>query len=295
MKRTLQFLFILISFFSLSQNYKPLLQEGNKWYEHKEDYNWDLPSPQYYTYIFINGEETKNGILYKKLFSNMYCYSSDRYFPCTLTGNADQFYKLLRENISEKKVYYYDEVSNSDILLYDFSLNKGDIHPNNFPFSDVNSFITDFTIDNINHGVVFDRNIKAFRIDDSHIYEGIGSNTGLLHKPGRTIFEGGNWLTCFEEANSGKSCNSIFTLGISEKNKESGFRVVYSRETKNLIIIGSSQKNYTIKFFDSSGKMIEHLLVKGNQNFKLKNSVKDQVVYYIILDGNNFENGKIIF
>ena len=41
--------------------------------------------------------------------------------------------------------------------------------------------------------------------------------------------------------------------------------------------------------------MIEHLLVKGNQNFKLKNSVKDQVVYYIILDGNNFENGKIIF
>lgn len=294
MKKHLQFLALLVSVLWYAQTYKPLLQQGNKWYEKHEDYNFGSPSPNSYTYFYINGEETKNGIVYKKMLSNMYCYTPDRNQPCSPTGNADQFYKLMRENVAERKVYYYDEASNSDVLLYDFTLNTGAVHPNNFPYMNEPGSTNDLTIDDVVQGVVFGRNVRSFDMNSTHIYEGIGSNRGLLHKPGMPIFEGGNWLICFEDAASGKSCESDFHLGTAESSIKQDLKLFYSRENREIAINGNSAQRYIITFFDVSGKTVEQVLVTGRQKFSLKNVVKGQLLFYTISDGQNLVKGKII-
>ncbi|MDR2206029.1 MAG: hypothetical protein LBE36_07725 [Flavobacteriaceae bacterium] len=298
MKKSLSFMVLLLFVAQFhAQQYIPLLQEGNQWYEYHEDYTPDGYGPVYEMVVFINGTEEKNGILYKKLFSNIYCTAGDRTFPCNPVTNPDVFYKLVRENIDEKKVYYYDEETNSDVLLYDFSLDAGDHHPENFPFYDNNSPYYDLIISNVVQGHVFDRDVKTFTMYDNNkvnIYEGIGSNTGLLHRPGLPIFEGGNWLICFENVESGKSCNSEFhLLATSESQFNKDLILYYSKSNHTLGVKGDSSHYYTIRFFDAGGRFLETIKAKGNQNFTLESGANG-ILFYTISDEKTVGKGKII-
>ncbi len=304
----------ILSFFVLffaanlfSQQYVPLLQEGNKWYEINIDYFFDGASPLSKTYIVINGEETKNGIVYKRLFKNLYCYTPDKFFPCSPTGNSDEFYKLIRENDAERKVYFYDAVSNSDQLLYDFTLNIGDIIPWIFPFYAQNSAYNpngDLIVVNIvQNGKAFDKSIsKTFLADNNSynnyefstkIYEGIGSNVGLLYAPGRRMFEGGHFLECFENTASGKSCNSAF-LSSKETSNSKNYTLIYSKSTNSFKIIGKSAEKFEIQFYDFSGKLLEAKTIKSNEVFQLMTNFKSGLYLYKMISKNGLFTGKIM-
>lgn len=303
MKKYLSLIILLFLFKSYSQEYVPLLQEGNKWYEKKIEYNFDMPSPLSKTYIVINGEETKNGIVYKKLFSNLYCYTSDSLFPCNPTGNTDVFYKLLREDSNERKVYFYDDATNSEVLLYDFSLNVGNQIPYNFPNHATNSENSPDFVWTINHiiygGKVFNKIIsKTFNKDNyypngNNIYEGIGSNLGLLFPPGRPIFEGGNFLECFESVASGKSCDSNF-LSSKEILNFKTFDLIYLKNFNSFMVVGKSSENFLLQLFDFSGKLVQEKQIKSNENFQLSNAVKNTIYIYKLNSVNGNFTGKII-
>ena len=291
MKAKLLVLAIFYTAMYFSQNYRPLLQDGNKWYERNEEYNFDLPSPNYYYYRFINGEEVKNGITYKKIYSNLYCYTRDRYLPCTPQTNPDVFYNLLREDIAQKKVYYFDEDTNSEILLYDFSINVGDNYPNNFPFTGANS-VPKLSIESIGYGDVFDRNVRIFRIEDYvGIYEGIGSSSGLLFKPGRPIFEGGNFLECFEDAFSPKSCNWV--MATKETGISNALKIIYLADRGVFKIHGNSSKTYNVSFYDASGRLLDSVRIESNKEFQIKNLTKG-ILYYSIQSDQEVWRDKIM-
>ena len=307
MKKYLSVIILLFIAKTYSQQYVPLLQEGNKWYELNIEFNFDMPSPLSKTYIVINGEETKNGIVYKKLFSNLYCYTSDKFFPCSATGNTDIFYKLLREDINERKVYFYDEITNSDFLLYDFSLNVGDIIPSNFPFYAQNS--NGNPPNNLNvmkivkNGQAFNRSIsKTFFTDDisdgnsnlyPNIFEGIGSNIGLLYRPGQKMFEGGHFLECFENIASGKSCDSNF-LSSKDIFNPKEFALIYFKDRNSYKIIGKSSEKFQLQIYDFSGKLLETKSVTSNEEFNMNNSSKSATFMYKLTSSTGVFTGKII-
>ncbi len=293
-----KYLLLFASFFIKelsSQEYVPLLKEGNKWYQTNINYNFGGPSSITGYYHFINGEETKNGFTYKKLYFNTYCYSSLYPSPCFPVESSDVFFKLIRENVDEKKIYYYDEQSNSDVLMYDFSLNIGDEIPNNLYLTN-NNYHDGNQVKSIVNGKVFNRNVKSFSIDDYgsyNIYEGIGSNTGLFYKPGGRMFEGGNWLTCFEDISSGKSCDSEF-LNTKEVAKKKAFTLAYSKESDSFKIFGKNGE-CNVKFYDASGKLLNDLKLNIGEYFSLKSMTsQNKVLYYELTSSGITERGSLL-
>lgn len=84
--------------------------------------------------------------------------------------------KYLYENYEEKKVYSYDQYSNEDILLYDFSLQPGKTLPGNpqFILREIS------TIDN--SGYTRKKYVFANSLSDTIVWiEGIGNYTDLLN------------------------------------------------------------------------------------------------------------------
>ena len=307
MGKILSFFILFFAANLFSQQYVPLLQEGNKWYEIDIEYNFDLSSPLSKTYVIINGEETINGIVYKKLYKNLYCYTPDKFFPCDPTGNSDEFYKLVREDLGERKVYFYDDISNADILLYNFSLNVGDLIPWNFPFYAQNSNANpngDLAVVNIvQNGKAFDKSIsKTFLADNNSynnyqfstkIYEGIGSNIGLLYRPGQAMFEGGHFLQCFENTASGKSCDYAF-LSSKESVQNLPFHLIRDKNKGSFKLVGKSNKNFELKFYDFSGKLLESKKVNSNEEFYLNNVFQSGTYIYNLTSATEYLNGKIV-
>lgn len=105
------FLFFILSFFLThqvkSQDYKPLLDNINEW--HFTTCYFGCLTDVYYT----NGDTIVDGNSHKIL--DGYHYISRTF--------------LLREDLVEKKVYMtlVNETGNDEYLLYDFSLNEGDV------------------------------------------------------------------------------------------------------------------------------------------------------------------------
>jgi hypothetical protein len=306
MKKYLRFftLFFIAKF--SAQDYVPLLQEGNKWYEYEQTYVGSYQVGER-SYIFINGEETKNGIVYKKIFYNLYCTAFFTSDYCLPTGNADVFYKLMREDINERKVYYYDEDEDKDVLLYNFSLNVGDLIPLNFPFrgrfpaDDYGAVPTVLNI--FENGKAYGKTIsKTFVILEdaanfapgAKIYEGIGSNIGLLYKPGYYLtFEGGHLLECFENTASGKSCDANF-LGLKENTESKSFSLVYKKDKNNFQIVGKSSEKFQIIFYDYSGRLLESKYVTSNEDFYLNNITRKKMLLYKMLSSRITKTGKLI-
>lgn len=307
MKKFLSFFILLFLAKFYSQEYVPLLKEGNKWYELNIDYKFDGPSPLSRTYIIINGEETKNGIVYKKLFSNLYCYTPDKFFPCSATGNGDEFYKLIRENAAERKVYYFNEATNSDVLLYDFSLKVGDLIPSDFPFYAQNSLGSPDSslsvVKIIQNANVFDKvTPQTFFADDipynnyefsTKLYEGIGSNLGLLYRPGTKMFEGGHVLECFENTASGKSCNAVF-LAAKEISIPKKFNLTYFKNNNSFKINGKSSEKFQLQLYDFSGKLLHTKNVISNVDFFIDHIGQKTTYIYKLTSSNSIITGKII-
>ena len=89
-----------------AQAYRPMVVEGNRWGEY-----FFFESSSAYVYE-IKGDSTINGIAYKKVLTN---------------GNSlNQCSVILREDTTERKVYYYN-AGGQEKLLYDFSLLPGEI------------------------------------------------------------------------------------------------------------------------------------------------------------------------
>lgn len=295
MKKNL-FILLLFAFINcFSQAYTPLLKEGNKWWVYYREGWCDICNAQFKAYyIFINGETTISGVTYKKMYSNLYHINPYGPFGNGIpnTNNPDVFECLMREDIVARKVYFLDTSTNTEKLMYDFSGQIGDAVNSEWKWGSNNWPVT---INNILYGSVFGRNnIKTFQTDSGLIYEGIGSQSGLFTRPDGQPFElGAYWLDCFED-NLGKSCISQFVLGTSEDSLEKNLTLYYSKENSDFKILGNPSQDYKISFYESTGRLVEEVNAKGKQNFYLKNTVKNRILFYTISSQGNSWKGKVM-
>ncbi len=296
MKKNL-FILLLFAFFNVfSQAYTPLLKEGNKWWGSYSEGYCPSCNPQYKAYyVFINGETTVNGQVYKKIYSNF--YFNDTMTPTGAAGqytnNPDVFECLMREDLVAKKVYFINANTNTEKILYDFSAQIGDVVEANWPIYQETGTMT---VDKIVYGSVFGKsNVKTFDLAYGNIYEGIGSQSGLFVRPSGRRFELGYfWLGCFEDT-SGKSCVSEFVpLATSESSIEKNLTLYYSKENQDFKILGNPSQDYKISFYESTGRLVEEVNAKGKQNYSLRNAVKNKILFYTITSQGNVWKGKIL-
>ncbi len=188
-----QFLFLIILFFSShlidAQTYVPFPTDSARW--KVTYYSGALGCPNIvseYQYT-IDGDTLISSTTYQKIFRTGYTNNSFCYFgPFGYSG-------CIRED-GNKHIYLRLPSSNSDTLLYDFSLNVGDTVQSFLNYCTVP--ITVISIDSI---LIQSSYRKRFNLDGGcqansvSLIEGIGSTHGLLDAT--SSFESAGHLDCF--------------------------------------------------------------------------------------------------
>ena len=246
---------------------------------------------------FIDGDTLIDGHYYR--FSNGYPFIGTPgpdgtlcppYYVDTIPYKS----AFLREDTIAKKVFIYDEFSNShDQLLYDFSLLPGDTLDSEFH---MNTFVLDTIIDTI----LLNGDIrKMFCFDPQcNIYyiESIGGWQGLTFPIGIGLGFGGD-LLCVNENNEdlwGYNCGYYF---VGLENNTNHALSVYPNPTSGIIEIKVEtglMPAATFLLYNSLGQIILSAeLITNSSKLNLSN-LKPGGYYYSIVSSNYCKKGKLI-
>ena len=172
--RILYFLLIFTSLNSFSQNYKPMLVDGNEWYLNEIGHYGGS-----YGVIKIVSDTSINSNIYKKLIS--YYNLKD-----SVTPLSEEI--MVREDTSERKIYQLINDS-TEALLYDFSLNVGELITFNntaYKVDSITTFINDsicYDLDTTEFSKIHHLSPNGVNSQNENIIwiEGIGSLTNTFH------------------------------------------------------------------------------------------------------------------
>lgn len=188
MKPVLYFLFISMIFnlciaeTADAQSYNPTATEGAHWIVIHEIDGWEIIAMWEY---YCTGDSTINGVEYKKVLRRELEPTLDP--PPYTPISSYILYGFLRDDIINKKVYgllyqeywYSDCDSQTEFLLFDFSLQVGDT----LAQCSMPSFYQD-TIGTIVNGTAYGIDTRIFTTYNQgfNFYEGIGSDFGLFEE-----------------------------------------------------------------------------------------------------------------
>lgn len=269
------FLFFSISVFS--QSYKPLLDNINEW--HVTTCYFGCLTDKYYT----NGDTIVDGKNYKIL--DGYHYISRTF--------------LIREDVPNKKVYLniVGQGFPDDFLLYDFSLNVGDIFNMQNPISPFPQDGGPFVLDSIIKRPLVDGNEydhfyfsptpgNTTSTENAVWVEGVGSLSIINAPGGNPNINATGALSCFfkntevfyANLDSIDDCIPVI-LNIKKNNLE---KVIASKKiNSNNCILSNTEDVKNVTIFNLNGKVIDKII--NNR----KNSIS--------IDLSNYQNGLYIF
>jgi hypothetical protein len=261
MKKLILIVSFLVSTFSFSQEYLPMLEADNAWGAK----TFDLYEPTIY-YQFNLGEEVNtNNETYKRIY---------------LDGNPLEC--LIRE---ENGVVYHIDSNNIEKVLLDFTLEVGDTFDRN-PISCFIGAYTETTVLSISYEIIAGENRKVLEMegffDSEYWIEGIGSTNGGLYS-GIEGIEGGSYLTCFyhnDETfffNNQTECNIILS---SNDFKENEIKL-FPNPIRNISILKltSNAEINSIKIYTISGRLIKEEKINTN-DYILNNMEFGSGVYF---------------
>ena len=276
MKSVLSLFLFLSSLIVFSQPYKPMLDNYNEW--HFTTCHFGCLTDIYYT----NGDTLVDGKNYKVL--DGFHYISRNF--------------LLRENVSEKKVYLniVDIPGAVERLLYDFSLEVDDTFeifnpispfPEEGGFYQVDSIILRPLVDgnDYRHFYLSPTPTNTVSTTKAVWVEGVGS-LSLVNAPGgKPDINDVGHLSCFFKNTEAFYANldSIddcipLVLEIKKHNLE---EVIASKQTNsNICKLSNTQEVKSVTVFDLSGKILEMKTNNGNNS--------------IIIDFSHYQNGLYI-
>jgi hypothetical protein len=252
-----------------------------------------------YAKYYYDGDTVIDGIYYKKIVTEVLPLTNGSccYVP---TGLGVGF---LRQDIAEKKVYWRNQWTNGDTLLYDFTLNVGDT---------LNSFLnypdpwtepkTVLSIDSVLVGTSYH---KRFNIDTSDfrneytysIIEGVGSTDGFSGVHENNAWQFGIGLTCFSE-----NGDVVYTpqhnpdtipcgdlpVGINDLNQKSAKIVsVFPNPSSGRITLTCQESSLPLKIiiYDMFGR--KHLEVGSDKEFTgIDISELSPGIYYLRAETN---------
>lgn len=240
-----------------------------------------------YSYI-MEGDTTINNILYHKI------YRSGRYSEhCSLNSPTNwvtinkEFTGAFREDINQKKVYFWYSYLSQECLLYDFSLSVGDTLGNMCDNTAYSYHVT--SIDSILIGNAYHKRFN-FNCSNNSIIEGIGCTAGLLEPLCPFEFLGN--LKCVSINN-----NTVYPDNIT--NCEIITKEHLPEETKKVMIapnpfsestsisFGKELFNVNIQIINLIGQEIRSYLNVSGSNLQISRNELNSGLYFIKLIQNN--------
>lgn len=273
------FFFFGISVFS--QNYKPLLDRLNEW--HVTTCYYGCHTDVYFT----DGDTIVNRKTYKIL---------DGYHFISRTF-------LLREEVDNKKIFlnFVSPGQSEEFLLYDFSLNQGDVFEMKNPVSPFPQDGGPFLLDSIVAKPLLDgNNYKHFYFsptpentvstENAVWIEGVGS-LSLINAPGgHPDFDGAGQLSCFFVNSEVLYANlenveDCIPLHLEIKKNNLNDVIISKQNNSTKFILSNTRDVYKLSVFDISGKILREIKNSGNNTIIVDLSAYKNGLYIILVTG----------
>lgn len=289
-------LFLMISIQSNAQEYQPIAKEVAHWIIKKDLISTIEPVDEIWEY-FAQGDTSINGLVYKKIYYRNLVTTQDGP-PYEADGSYFLDF-LIRDDIENKKVYaisFNATLCNPDgeSMIYDFSLQLNDTAEFCLLPDEVLGIV-----DNIEEINIFETNTKSFHIlngysGEDYIYEGIGSNYGLLEFMFIPLKKDSKYteMTWLSDYCVGDDCD-IF-LNTSVRNKSS--LLLYPNPASDLIHIEIPilTKDAHILVFDKLGRLIKEFTTNNKQIEINTSSFSKGVYHYQMITDQEIFSGHFI-
>jgi hypothetical protein len=232
----------------------------------------DFQGTTYFWRTYLYGDTTISSLSYKKLYRtsvNSYIYPPP---PPPPFYNSYNFIGALRQDIPAKRVYFYEEETGTEKLLYDFTLAIGDTAYSDIPWAD--SIVVQYVvtgIDSILAGSVYHKRLVIESLPTTTLasvaanwIEGIGSEAGPLNRY-LTGFEFSHALACFSFNEENKYYDEMwppapdcsFSVAIGEQENDLIGIVVSPNPTAGIISLSvSCNETLSLELMDLSGKIL---------------------------------------
>ena len=284
---------VLFSLLSYGQTSSEFLVDTNKLWSNLFDTFTGGPPPYYKTtsYVKFSGDTVINSVNYKKVLS-----TTDSLQNNFIVGG------YIRED-STHKVFYYNPMSSTTRLLYDFNAEVGDS-------VDVGWYLPmPLVVDTIDSVFVYDRYLKrmvlSFQGMSGEIWiEGIGSLCGIFNGGCNFITGTRHELLCYFENDTLKYSNPDYpycyynTVGI-DKHENDGIQVdlfpnpVTSFSTFN--IYGYKNKECVLEIFNATGQKTNNFLINDDKLIINRRDFSPGIYFYrLITPDGEFVNGKFV-
>ena len=272
----------------LSQPYQPMLATSNQWH-FTTCYSGCL-TDVYYT----NGDTLVNGENYKIL--DGYHYISRTF--------------LLKESVSEKKVYLKKifPTYTREFLLYDFSLDEGDVFEMKNPISPFPEIGGEFQLDSIRmKPVVNNMEYRHFYFSPTESntiatypvvwIEGIGSKSIINAPGGEADINGAGQLSCYfkDEMLVYAQLDSISSCDYLPLKVQSSFFSkikIIKTDQKNGFKLQNIEHVKSIELFSINGQKLK-TIINNQKNCVFLSLEEFQAGIYILLLQDEFEQRKI--
>ncbi len=304
MKKILLIIIFMAALLARGQDYIPLIGENKVW------------SVSHEKFTFL-GDTTINDLEYSKLFYHNFIQE--------FTPDSLEYVAALREDTINKKVYFIWKDFNTEVLLYDFSLDVGETFHAQYPefsFSGPTYFVnninpryldvsrvTDSIIEGKSRKVLVMANHYSYDIEDYFI-EGIGSRFGIIYAGYELEFDREYpFLLCLHENNTltyqeedpfsisqVEPCYSIPTTNVDEFTNNSLVLTISSTLIDEMFSIRSNTPLNEITISNLNGRIVYQYRSSENITQLSINVAHWDSGLYIVRAGNSqhFVSKKIV-
>jgi len=274
------------------QAYQPMIRSNTFWDVHDGDGSQICGVSGGGRYFF-QGDSTWGALQYQKLYRYpMVTLNSGPFCPpFAFEGSVVQFAGLYREDVIERKLYMVDPSFQTEVLLFDFSLQAGDTLKNITIFPGT-TFLVD-SVGNLTLGDGISR--KIFYLNNNEFYvESIGGSVGFFNWPVQAI---GFWgvSVCVTENGIHLYCNGYDGfVGVQEQEKNSTFKVFTNAAQGKLFILGNGTSNALLRIYDGSGKLCISRNIQHETEIIDISALRANVYFYRIEAHGQRLSGKFI-
>ena len=256
---------------------------------------WNGTISSYYS-ITISGDTIISSLNYHKL--------STPFVQSIISGNCTPYinsgyYGAIREDTSNRKVFYVPPFAISEQLLYDFTMQVGDT---------VKGFLASFTfppdtvqsIDSVLVGSDYRKRWILSSCYDIHLIEGIGSTYGLIQlSPGCITDLPGYTLTCFTQNGMAlypdTVTNCTLITDVENMNSEKYSVTIYPNPFSDMLNLTIYNKEFSeIILYDiASRKLLQQKFV-NSVSLNTEQLAKGIYLYEVRCENRLCKKGKLV-
>lgn len=236
-------------------DYQPLLTENSVWSVTLEKYVFE-------------GDTVINDVTYQKLYKH---FDLD-----VVTPEELEYYAALRDDTLARKVYVIEKDTETEELLYDFSLEVGDVTSvytlYNANYTETQSGYNEVQLIAIETVTLNGQDYRQFELETADGFEVVYWIEGIGSTWGPTIpATAGPWpfdvawpvLLCFEQDETLIYDNPMYstcfesTTSVEEHSESSPVRIYPTIADDVLYVDVTENKDFTIEIYDVSGRMVK--------------------------------------